>query len=69
MPAVDADAFVPSPFTMVARGTGERWRVVAGRRRPASEAESAAEAARTGAPDATPTVEVDTVVVGLVLEA
>jgi predicted acylesterase/phospholipase RssA len=73
VPAVDQAAFVPSPFTMIARGTGERWRVVAGRRRPASEAESAAGAAPSvvtaGVPHLAPVLEVETAVVELVPEA
>jgi hypothetical protein len=42
VPAVDPEAFVPGPFTMVVRDSGDRWRVVAGRRRPVMDGESAA---------------------------
>jgi NTE family protein len=77
VPAVDPEAFVPGPFTMVVRGSGDRWRVVAGRRRPASptpDAVPGVDAAAGGASvggaavGATPTVEVDPVVVDLVSE-
>lgn len=71
VPAVDPDRFVPGPFTMVVQGTGERWQVVDGRRRPSTV--GVAEAVRTAdaAPGAeTPSiVEVEPVVVGLVPEA
>ncbi len=79
VPAVDPEAFVPGPFTMVVRGSGERWRVVAGRRRPAddtSDTVAGVDASAVGAAaevaasrGATPTVEVDPVVVDLVAEA
>jgi NTE family protein len=72
VPAVDPDAVVPGPFTMIVRGSGDRWRVVAGRRRPATEggpAEAAASAATADAAHRAPLVEVDRVVVDLVPEA
>jgi hypothetical protein len=72
VPAVDPEAFVPGPFTMVVRGASDRWRVVAGRRRPATEggpAEAATSAATADAAHRAPVVEVDPVVVDLVPEA
>lgn len=73
VPAVDPEAFVPGPFTMVVRGTGERWRVVAGRRRPVSPlaADGVAEpgTVAAGSRHVSPVVDVDPVVAGLVPEA
>ncbi len=64
VPAVDRDAYVPGPFTLVARGTGARWRIVDGRRRPAGEEPAVAVGSVP-----VPTIEVEPVVVTLVPEA
>ncbi|MCU0504907.1 MAG: patatin-like phospholipase family protein [Chloroflexi bacterium] len=77
VPAVDADAFVPGPFTMADRESGERWRVVAGRRRPSAGGEPgppgiAGAGVLAGAPGpggTAPLIAVDRSVLELVPEA
>jgi hypothetical protein len=62
VPAVDRETFVPEPFVLAIRGTGVRWLVVEGRRRPMDGADVDAAGMR-------PTIEADEVVAGLLAGA
>jgi hypothetical protein len=62
VPAVDAPTFVPEPFVLVVRETGERWLVVDGHRRPV-------DGGAAPAPGTHLTVEADAAVARLIPEA